>query len=185
MATHIHNNNPKELVRRSYDQISYAYRSDSVRRDRGYFTWLETLIPLLHPGSAILDLGCGCGVPVAQELAQRFPVTGVDFSAVQIARARQLIPHATFLCADMTTLEFPVSTFAAIVAFFAIIHLPMHEHQPLLERCFAWLSPGGYLLATVGHRRGRAIKTTGMVPRCIGAMRTRRPIAPGYRSWGL
>jgi SAM-dependent methyltransferase len=149
---HIDRSAPKDLVRRSYDQISYAYRCDSVKRDRDYFIWLEALTPLVHPGATILDLGCGCGVPVAQELAQRFQVTGVDLSEVQIARARQLVPQATFLCTDMTALRFPSETFAAIVSFFAIIHLPVHEHRPLLERCFAWLQPGGTLMATVGHQ---------------------------------
>jgi SAM-dependent methyltransferase len=143
---------PKTLVRQSYDTISRAYRGDSVSRDRQYFVWLDALMPLVQPDDAILDLGCGCGIPVAQELAQRFHVTGVDISAVQIARARQLVPQATFLCTDMSTLHFPPGTFTAIVSFFAIIHLPVDEHRPLLERCFTWLSPGGTLMATVGHR---------------------------------
>jgi SAM-dependent methyltransferase len=146
------NRDPKDLVRRSYDRISRTYRGDSVSRDLRYFVWLEALIPLVKPGEAILDLGCGCGIPVAQELAQHFHVTGVDISAVQIARARQLVPQAAFLNADMTTLRFPPGTFAAIVSFFAIIHLPLHEHRPLLERCLTWLHPGGYLMATVGHQ---------------------------------
>jgi SAM-dependent methyltransferase len=146
------NGDPKNLVRRSYDQISYAYRGDSISRDRGYFIWRDALTPLLQPGDTVLDLGCGCGIPVAQELAQRFQVTGVDLSEVQIARARQLVPQATFLCTDMTSLRFPPGTFAAIVSFFAIIHLPVHEHRPLLERCFTWLRPGGYLMATVGYQ---------------------------------
>ena len=149
---HIPYGDPKDLVRRSYDRISRAYRGDSVSRERGYFAWLEALTPLLQPGDAILDLGCGCGIPVAQELAQHFHVTGVDLSAVQIARARQLVPQATLLCADMTALQFPPGTFAAVVSFWAIIHLPVHEHRPLLERCFTWLQPGGYLLATVGYQ---------------------------------
>ena len=152
MVTNMDNGDPKNLVRRSYDQISYAYRGDSISRDRGYFIWLDTLIPLLQHGDTVLDLGCGCGIPVAQELAQRFQVTGVDLSEVQIARARQLVPQATFLCTDMTALRFPPGTFAAIVSFFAIIHLPVHEHRPLLERCFTWLRPGGYLMATVGYQ---------------------------------
>jgi SAM-dependent methyltransferase len=143
---------PKALVRQSYDKISHAYRSDSISRDRAYFVWLDALAPLLQPNDAILDLGCGCGIPVAHELAQRFHVTGVDISPVQIARAHQLVPQATFLCADMSTLQFPANTFAAIVSFYAIIHLPIDEHRPLLERCFTWLSPGGYLLAIVGHQ---------------------------------
>jgi SAM-dependent methyltransferase len=152
MATDRPYDDPKDLVRRSYDRISRAYRGDSVSRNWRYFTWLEALTPLVPPGAAILDLGCGCGIPVAQELARRFHVTGVDISAVQIARARQLVPHATFLRADMTTLRFPPGTFAAVVSFFAMIHLPVHEHRPLLERCFAWLHPGGYFMATVGHQ---------------------------------
>jgi len=152
MVTNMDNGDPKNLMRRSYDQISYAYRGDSISRDRGYFIWLDTLTPLLQPGDTVLDLGCGCGIPVAQELAQRFQVTGVDLSEVQIARARQLVPQATFLCTDMTALRFPPGTFAAIVSFFAIIHLPVHEHRPLLERCFTWLRPGGYLMATVGYQ---------------------------------
>src|SRR4029450_3899731 len=90
MVTNMDNGGPKSLVRRSYDQISSAYRGDSISRDRGYFIWLAALTPLLQPGDTVLDLGCRCGIPVAQELAQRFQVTGVDLSEVQIARARQL-----------------------------------------------------------------------------------------------
>jgi len=152
MVTNMDNSDPKDLVRRSYDQISYDYRGDSLSRDRGYFIWLDALTPLLQPGDTVLDLGCGCGIPVAQELAQRFQVTGVDLSEVQIARARQLVPQATFLCTDMTALRFPPGTFTAIVSFFAMIHLPVHEHRPLLERCFTWLQPGGSLMVTVGHQ---------------------------------
>lgn len=142
---------PKDLVRRSYDQISYAYRGDSLPRDRGYFRWLAELMPLLRPGDAVLDLGCGCGVPVAQELAQQFAVTGVDISPVQVERARGLVPQATFICADMAGVDFAPRSFAAIVSFYALIHLPLAEHQPILARCFDWLKPGGILMAIVGH----------------------------------
>ena len=142
---------PKDLVRRSYDQISYAYRGDSLPRDRGYFRWLAELTPLLQPGGAVLDLGCGCGVPVAQEMAQQFAVTGVDISPVQIERARGLVPQATFICVDMAGVDFAPQSFAAIVSFYALIHLPVAEHRPLLARCFDWLQPGGLLMAIVGY----------------------------------
>ena len=71
MTNDMDKNDPKEIVRRGYDQISYDYRGDSISRDRGYFAWLDALTPLLQPGDTVLDLGCGCGIPVAQELAQR------------------------------------------------------------------------------------------------------------------
>ena len=31
-------------------------------------------------GAAVLDIGCGTGVPIAKSLAKRFSVTGVDAS---------------------------------------------------------------------------------------------------------
>ncbi len=87
----------KELVRAGYDKISYAYRGDKDEAGQ-YLSWLAELTPLLVPRSKVLDLGCGCGVPVAQELSKDFYVTGVDISPVQIERAKQLVPKAQFLC---------------------------------------------------------------------------------------
>ena len=57
-------------MRESYNRISRAYRGDAVSRDQGYFRWLAMFTPLLHAGAPVLDLGCGCGIPVAQELAR-------------------------------------------------------------------------------------------------------------------
>jgi len=142
---------PKKVVHEGYNRISHAYRGDSVSSDAGYFRWLEILTPLLQPDDSILDLGCGCGIPVAQELARSFRVTGVDISEVQIARAQSLVPNATFLCQDITSVNFPAHTFAGIVSFFAIIHIPLREQRPIFESIFRWLKPGGYFMATVGH----------------------------------
>jgi len=143
---------PKELVRESYNHISHAYRSDSVSRDKGYFRWLEILTPLLQQNDPVLDLGCGCGIPVAQELARTFHVTGVDISEVQITRAKTLVPDGTFLCEDITSVNFPAHSFAAIVSFFAIIHIPLQEQRPIFENIFRWLKPGGYFMVTVGRK---------------------------------
>jgi ubiquinone/menaquinone biosynthesis C-methylase UbiE len=166
---------PKELVRESYNHISHTYRGDSVSRDKGYFRWQEMLTPLLHPDDPVLDLGCGCGIPVAQELAQTFRVTGVDISEVQISRAKSLVPDATFLCADITTANFPSHTYAAIVSFFAIIHIPLQEQQPIFESIFRWLSQADTLWLLSDARHGLVTKKTGMGRACIGAMPMRTP----------
>ena len=142
---------PKHLVRESYDRISHAYRGDTLPRDRGYFRWLDLLMPHLREGDAVLDLGCGCGVPMAQELAQRCDVTGIDISPIQIKRARQLVPNGTFVCRDMATAEFEEGRFTAIVSLFSMFHLPLREHRPFLARMFSWLRPGGYLFISLGH----------------------------------
>lgn len=140
---------PKSIVRRGYDLLSRAYRADDAD-DGVYADWLEILEARVAPGSPVLDLGCGCGVPVARRLARQYVVTGVDFSAVQIERARQLVPTAIFVCADMTTLRFPNESFGAITCFFALIHLPLDEQPPLLRDVARWLRPGGLLAASVG-----------------------------------
>src|SRR6184192_4823482 len=122
---------PKAIVREGYDRISYEYRDDAGHgsaKDQplgwpDYESWLGELMPLLRAGEPVLDLGCGCGVPATAILAERHGVTGVDLSSVQISRARRLVPAAQVQCADMSSVEFPSNSFAAVVSFYAIIHL--------------------------------------------------------------
>ena len=143
--------NPKEIVREGYDRISHVYRSDSGDEARADYTqWLGELRKRVPPGAAVLDLGCGNGVPATQLLAADYAVTGVDLSPVQIARAQQLVPEAQFLCADMTTLDFPPGSFAAVVSLYAIIHVPLGEQPALFPAIHRWLAPGGYLIAMLG-----------------------------------
>jgi SAM-dependent methyltransferase len=143
---------PKDIVRTGYDKVSYAYRTESFDYEHsGYKTFLAWLEPRLGPGAAILDLGCGCGIPVAQVLSGQHQVTGVDISPVQIERARQLVPAAEFICADITTLDFAPGSFAAVVAFYSIIHVPLEEQPALFAKLAQWLKPDGYLLASLGH----------------------------------
>jgi 2-polyprenyl-3-methyl-5-hydroxy-6-metoxy-1,4-benzoquinol methylase len=111
---------------------------------------LEDLALLLPSEAAVLDLGCGAGVPVARWLADRgFAVTGVDVSAKQLELARTNVPEGTFLKADMTEVVFAPESFDAVVAFHSIIHVPRTEHPTLLRSVHRWLEPGGALLATM------------------------------------
>lgn len=96
-------NNPKTIVRVGYDAISHAYRADTFDFDNsGYKVFLTEFEQYLKPGDRVLDLGCGCGVPVARHLARRYAVTGVDISETQVTRAQALVSDAQFVCADMT-----------------------------------------------------------------------------------
>ena len=75
---------------------------------------------------------------------------GVDLSDVMIRRARQEVPRATFIRADMSAVRFPEAEFAAVVSLYAIIHLPLAEQRPLFRRVRFWLRPGGWFLAILG-----------------------------------
>lgn len=142
----------KNLLREGYDRISHAYRDDDGADHPEYQLWLETHIyPRLFAPARVLDLGCGNGVPATRMLAERFDVTGVDVSDLQISRARHLVPTGTFVRADIASIRFPPQAFDAVVCFFALIHVPVEEQQSVLGRISSWLVPGGLFLATVGH----------------------------------
>ena len=140
---------PKAIVARGYDAIAerYAAWSAMVRvAERERYTRL--LLTALPAGAAVLELGCGAGLPTTQRLAARFAVTGADLSPRQIELARHTIPNATFIVGDMTTLAFPPASFDAVCAFYAITHVPREEHAGLLVRIAAWLRPGGLFVAS-------------------------------------
>jgi len=140
---------PKAIVARGYDVIAERYLdwSATVRvEERERYTKL--LLDTLPAGAAILELGCGAGIPTTQRLAARFAVTGIDLSPRQVALAREHVPNATFITGDMTELSLPLETFDAVCAFYAITHVPRDEHAGLLAKIAAWLRPGGLFVAS-------------------------------------
>jgi cyclopropane fatty-acyl-phospholipid synthase-like methyltransferase len=144
--------NPKQLVASAYDGITDRYLARyGASTVRDY--WLSELLRRLpaQGGARVLDLGCGAGIPITQVLAAAgHIVVGVDGSAGQISAARGNVPAAEFMHADMTTVDFAVQSFDAVVAFYSITHVPRLEHDYLLQRVAAWLKPGGLLVASLG-----------------------------------
>ncbi len=140
----------RRTVESGYDQMAEQYLATKHPEDPLALGALEDLSSLLPSEAAVLDLGCGAGVPVTRWLADRgFAVTGVDVSAKQLELARTNVPEGTFLKADMTEVVFAPETFYAVVALHSIIHVPRTEHPTLLESIHRWLKLGGALLATM------------------------------------
>ncbi len=139
------------IVAAGYDRISGRYlewvaRIEGDPRDR----MLVEFTNRLPGGARVLDLGCGPGIPSTQALAHRFDVVGVDISEVQIGSARENVPEATFIHADLAEIEFPEASFDGVTAFYSISHVPREEHARIFARIARWLVPGGLFLATLG-----------------------------------
>jgi SAM-dependent methyltransferase len=146
----------RDPVRRGYDAISLAYRGDgqaaSASEDvHHYAGWVSELAGLLRRGARVADLGCGAGIPATRELTRRgLQVVGVDFSAVQLKRAKRVAPAAGLVQADMAALQFAPASMDAVVSFYALIHVPLADQRALFPRIRSWLRPAGLFLAIVG-----------------------------------
>ncbi len=142
----------KAIVRRAYDRVAgswgQARRATRVReRER---TWMERFLASVPPQAAVLDLGCGSGAPILTDLiSHRHRVVGVDISSEQLREARLRCPEALLVLADIGEVDFAEGSFAGIIAYDSLWHLPRHEHQRVFEGMRKWLVRGGAVLLTV------------------------------------
>jgi SAM-dependent methyltransferase len=142
---------PKRIVAEGYDTMAERYLAWSdLRPSPTRLRYLALALELIPPGSDVLDLGCGAGVPMTAALAEGRTITGVDLSETQLAMARSNVPGGTFLQADMTELAFEPASFDAVVAFYSLTHVPRDEQAELLGHVRSWLRPGGLFLASMG-----------------------------------
>ncbi len=139
----------KQIVKAGYSKIAPAYRATRTN-DSKDVQLLHLLVERLPRGAMVFDAGCGSGYPVAQFLARVFQVTGMDLAEEQIRLAKRMVPGATFICGDITSLPFRDRTFDAVVSYYTIIHVPRSEHPELLLDFRRILRPGGLALLCMG-----------------------------------
>jgi len=140
-----------ELVGAGYDERVDTWEEWSARvTDDPRHEWAAALAARLSDGARVLELGCGNGTRETRELAARFSLTGIDLSERQLERARARVPGATFIRADLTSLELDPGSFDAVASFYVFNHVPRELLAPLLARVHSWLAPGGWLLSAFG-----------------------------------
>jgi ubiquinone/menaquinone biosynthesis C-methylase UbiE len=100
---------------RLYDAFAYEYDRDRPRAlmERGY---LSEIVAKLAKPARVLDLGCGCGEPIARFFIERgFAVTGIDAAPGMIAICRERFADAVWIEADMRSLDLGTRSAAIIV----------------------------------------------------------------------
>lgn len=135
----------------AFDAIGRQY-DDAFPHKDGQVAAGRRLAEALPPGSRVLDVGCGTGVPTSRQLADAgHLVLGIDLSSGMLDLARKNVPadHADFRQLDVAALraEGPdgVGTFDGIAAFFALLMLPRAEIPYALRLLHGLLRPGGLL----------------------------------------
>lgn len=121
--------------------------------------WLDRFSALLPIGAAVLDIGCGSGLPLARELASRgFVITGVDAVPAMLSMFEANMPGAQTLLMDMRKLSLH-QQFHGLLAWDSFFHLSPEDQRPMFERFGAHAAKGAALMFTSGPREGSAIGT--------------------------
>ncbi|MGA7270866.1 MAG: class I SAM-dependent methyltransferase [Acidimicrobiia bacterium] len=131
------------------------YREKPLLWSRGPNQFVESELADLEPGTA-LDLACGEGRNAVWLAARGWEVTGVDFSAVALDRARRRASEegveVDWVETDVQTWE-PGRTLDLVLI--AYLHLTTEVRAGLVKRAVDWLAPGGYLFI-VAHDQATA-----------------------------
>ncbi|MDJ0342724.1 class I SAM-dependent methyltransferase [Streptomyces sp. H10-C2] len=133
----------------AFDAIGDRYDEAFPHKD-GQLAAGQWLAESLPPGSRVLDLGCGTGLPSTRQLADAgHHVTGVDLSAGMLALAAQYVPQAVFRQGDIADLRpggsLDLGSFDGVAAFFSLLMLPRTEIPYALRAIHDLLEPAGLL----------------------------------------
>ena len=79
---------PREVVEAGYDAVADNYAAlERAGHEWPRLRWLRDLLSRVKPGSRVLDVGCGNGIPATREIARLHEAIGIDISSAQIERA--------------------------------------------------------------------------------------------------
>jgi len=132
----------------SYDRIAEEYAAriagelEHKPLDR---MLLDEFAQRVKGAGRVCELGCGPG-HVARYLHDRgVDICGIDLSPGMLEQARKLNPAIEFRQGNMLALDVEDGTWAAIVAFYSIVHIPRADILPAFREMFRALKPGGLL----------------------------------------
>ena len=141
---------PKKLsdCQSSYDRIAEEYTAriagelEHKPLDR---MLLDEFAARVRGAGRVCDLGCGPG-HVARYLHDRgVDVFGIDLSPGMLEQARKLNPAIEFQQGNMLALGEEDGAWAAIVAFYSIVHIPKTDILQTFREMFRALRAGGLL----------------------------------------
>ena len=104
--------------------------------------WITRWSHLLQPDATVLDVGCGAGRHLAWFAAKGHAVTGLDRD---ITLARQSVPSAQLVCADLEAGPWPLQTNGELQTFGAVV-VTNYLWRPLFGTIAGSVAPGGVLL---------------------------------------
>ena len=142
----------------SYDRVADQYADEFFReleRKPSDRALLDAFAESVRGRGEVCDIGCGPG-HISRYLQDRgATMRGIDLSREMIKWARGLNPDISFAQDNMLALEVPDASLAAIVCFYAIIHVGRENVARALQEMNRVLQPGGLLLLSFHGGEGQ------------------------------
>ncbi len=132
-----------------YNKIASKYHEErNIFNNTKEIDYFDELLPKT---GKILDVGCGSGYGVRYLVEKGYSVIGVDISESMLKIAKETVPKAEFIEADMTKLTFPDNLFDGIVSLYAIFHVSREKHEQLFRDFHRMLKAGGILFFCINY----------------------------------
>lgn len=133
----------------AYDALAGAYATELIDEldAKPFDRWLLERLVDLADGGPVADAGCGPGHIAFHLAAAGGDVTGFDLTPAMVEEARHRFPELRFEVADLTALPAPSAGggWAAIAAWYSLVHLAGSELKPAVALVASALRPGGWL----------------------------------------
>jgi uncharacterized protein YceH (UPF0502 family)/SAM-dependent methyltransferase len=137
----------------SYEALATTYADHLLGEldAKPFDRWILERLVELADGGPIADAGCGPGHVAFHLAAAGADITGFDLSPSMVDEARRRFPELPFEVADLTALPSPDGGggWAAIAAWYSLVHLGGSELRPAIGLLAAGLDPGGWLAIAV------------------------------------
>ncbi|TDW75820.1 DUF480 domain-containing protein [Kribbella pratensis] len=137
-------------VRSSYDAVAAAYADQLLDELDGlpFERWLLDRVVAQANGLPVVEVGSGPGHITAYLAEYGVDAVGVDISPEMVAEARRRFPDRTFEVGDLRRLGRPPTSsgWAAVLAWYSLIHLAASELPDAIAALTRPLDPGGWLV---------------------------------------
>ncbi|WP_031569798.1 class I SAM-dependent DNA methyltransferase [Rheinheimera texasensis] len=163
-------NNPTTDPANGYETHAAEFRHWREQSNIGVETVLQWAQGL-PPGAAVLDLGCGSGLPLGKVLAERgFSLYGIDASPTLAVAYQQLLPQAQVVCEKLEDSDFFQRQYAGVLCVGVLFLLPEAAQRQLFAKVAAALLPGGLWLFSAPAQACRWVDVlTGLESVSLGA----------------